>query len=81
MMYGWNDGYGSAFSWLGVGLMMCLWVLLLLGLVLLVVWFARGGSHRSSSGTSDACDIAKQRYARGEITKDEYNDICRTLNP
>jgi uncharacterized membrane protein len=27
----------------------------------------------------EACDIARRRYAAGEITKDEYQEICGTL--
>jgi uncharacterized membrane protein len=27
----------------------------------------------------EACAIVRRRYANGEITKDQYEDMCRTL--
>jgi len=56
------------------------------GLVIgLVVWgIKRLSEHgESSSGTTnkgDALDIAKQRYARGEITRDEFEQIKKDLS-
>lgn len=84
MMYGY--GYNGVASWIGMGLMMFFGLLVLVGIILLIVWLARaphGGSQstgqRYGSATSDACDIAKLRYARGEITKEQFEDICRTV--
>lgn len=83
MMYGY-PGYGSgAGAWMGIGLMMFFGLIVLVGIVLLVVWIVRSGSHgpmmMHQSGTSAACDVAKQRYARGEITKEQFDEICRTV--
>jgi len=86
MMGGWGSQYGyggGSFTWIGMGLMMCLWLVMLLGLIAIVVWFvrssSRGPAERPGQPPSEACEIAKQRYARGEITKDEYTEICHTL--
>lgn len=87
MMYGPGYGYDGG-SWLGMGLMMIFGLLFLAGIVLLIVWLARAaggqapyqsppGSYRS--GTQEACDIARLRYARGEITKEQFEEICRTV--
>lgn len=77
MMWGY-PGYGS---WIGMAFMMFFGLIFLAGLALLVVWLVRSGSHGQTmqSGTSAACDIAKQRYARGEITRDQFEEICRTV--
>lgn len=88
----WDPGYGYGYgggSWLGMGLMMFFGLLFLVGVVLLIVWLAReaggSGGHVGGpqgpyrSGTHEACDIARLRYARGEITKEQFEEICRTV--
>ena len=66
-MYGFDHG-----GWMMGGGLMMLWWLLPLGLLIaLVVYFvnpsARGGKREKS-----ALDLLKERYARGEIGKDEF---------
>ena len=39
-------------------------------------WQGRGNSH---GGAETPLDIAKRRYARGEITKEQYEEIKKTL--
>ena len=75
----WGIGMG-----LGGGLVMVLfWVVLIVG----AVWLARGlfpnGQPPSASATrpeASADDILKQRYARGEISKEQYDQMCRDLS-
>ena len=67
--------------------MIILWILVLVALVL---WFSgafgnrRGGSSFLSAHT-DALEILKQRYARGEIDKTEFEtrrkDLTKKNNP
>ncbi len=85
MMYGQGYGYGAygpmmgGFGWLGL----LFGLLVLAGIILLVVWAVRsmGGSghHLPGAPGDDACSIAKVRYAKGEITKEQYDEICKTL--
>jgi putative membrane protein len=83
MMWGYGGNYGYGSAWLGMGLMMLFGLLVLVGIVLLVIWAVRAASGTGpgvhSVGTADACDIAKTRYARGEISKEEYFEICRNI--
>jgi putative membrane protein len=79
-------GYGSATGagWLDALLFWLFVLAILAGLVLLVVWIVRQTSsgHADRQGpqdTDDALLIARARYARGEITHDEYEAIVRTL--
>lgn len=75
-------------------MMMFFWpFFLVVGLVMLVVWAVRGGQGQlpmmgcmmghgdMSQQTQDktAVDILKVRYARGEITKEQFEDIHRTI--
>ncbi len=75
----WGIGMG-----LGGGLIMVLfWGALIMG----AVWLARSlfpnSQQPPASSTrpeASADDILKQRYARGEITKDQYEQMRRDLS-
>ncbi|MGH3451097.1 MAG: SHOCT domain-containing protein [Haloechinothrix sp.] len=62
---------------------MLLWSLLLLLIVVGGVWLAvrafRDGSSSGSSGGSSALRILEDRFARGEIDRDEFEERRRTL--
>ena len=54
-----------------------LWPLLWLVVIVTVVWFfkrGRWGGPRSQTGADRARDILAERYARGEITGEEYRE-------
>jgi putative membrane protein len=79
-------GYYGGFGWIEMILVLVITTAVLLGLVLLVVWAVRriGSSTKVSgnqtSGIQSAKDIAQARYAKGEITRDEYQQIISDLN-
>ncbi len=78
MMGGWNGGWG----WMGGGISMIIfWALLVVGIVLLVKWTAdsRAAPYCGTHGEESAEDILKRRYARGEITKTEFEQARRDL--
>jgi putative membrane protein len=64
--YGWGMGFGL--GWL---YMILFWVLLILGILYLVKLIA-GGAKKEGKGET-ALDILKKRYARGEISKEEFD--------
>lgn len=85
MMYG-GHGYGIVGMICGAALL----VLLLVGVVALIAWAVRAsGRHPNVQITrgetippaaeNRALQIAQERYARGEITKEQYEDIRQTL--
>ena len=74
-MMGWD---GGGWGW-GFGLMHVLWwVFLVVGVVALVRW--TGPRHYHHGGGEDrALSILRERYARGEIDKAEFEDRKRDL--
>ena len=89
MMYGSGYGMMGDFGWLGVLFMLLFGALVLVGIVLLVVWMVRastGGqhmgasaSHSANTGHDEAIAVARRRLASGEISKEQYEEIMRTL--
>ena len=55
-------------------------ILLWIGIIVLIVWIVI--KIAKSSGTeskSNALDIAKERYAKGEISKEEFDQIKKDI--
>ena len=71
MMGGWG-GFGIL-GWLS---MLAFWVLLILGVIALIRYFARSGQ---SSEDKTPLDILKERYARGEINKKDFEEMKNDL--
>ncbi len=77
----WNWGWGTGIMMLVGGLMMLVfWG----GIIALVIWLLRRpmGHEGYGPGTRekrDPMDIAKERYARGEINKEQYEQIKKDI--
>jgi putative membrane protein len=69
-MHDWM-GWGWGGMWLGPLFMIVLLTLLIAGIVGLVRWIGGGGSD-GGSRVRTARDILDERYARGEIDREEY---------
>lgn len=81
-------GYGPHWGMMGWGnggfwpLGMIIWLIIIVAIIAFVSWAVSGRFLRSrdeGGGVSSALDVLEQRYARGEIGRDEYlqkkNDI------
>ncbi len=68
-MTGWGYGMGL----LGALFMLVIWVLVIVGLVYLIRWLAHS-VKRGEKREDTALDILKKRYAKGEISKEEFED-------
>ena len=69
-----GDGHGWGMGWV--------WFLGLIFLILFIWLIIRAigiGGPPASTGKGTAMDILKERYARGEIDKKEYEDKKRDL--
>ncbi len=76
--YDWGMHYMWGATGIGMMLMMVLfWGLVIVGLVLGIRWLiSEGKSPRSDS----ALEILRQRYARGEINKEEFETKKQELS-
>ncbi len=78
----WWEGHPMGWMWgawgLGMGIMMLLfWGLVIVAIVLGIRWLiGQGSAPRSDS----ALEILRQRYARGEINKEEFEAKKRDLS-
>lgn len=81
MMWGYDGGYGWHWGF-GMLLQMALyWGVLILLIVLLVRWiFGKRGVDAPHPAGKPALDILKERYARGEINKDEFDQKKRDIS-
>jgi putative membrane protein len=70
MMWGYSSWGAFGFIW-----MIFWWALIILGIVYLVKWIARQGGSQGK----DAVEILKERYARGEINKKEFEEKKRDI--
>ena len=88
---GWQ-GYGYGYGMMGSGMMggfggfwfmpiimIVFWGLVIWGIVALVRGVSSPGNSGSSNQADSALEILKRRYARGEITKQEYEERKKDL--
>jgi putative membrane protein len=73
MMWWWND-YGPA-PWMFFGPMFMIAMIVIC--VVMMVFMMRG--HRGGQRGDSAAQILKERFARGEIDKAEYDERRRVL--
>jgi putative membrane protein len=72
--HGWGPGGGWGWLW---------WPIVLLGWVAVIAtvgWFVvRGARPRERSGVERARDVLAERYARGELSTEEYRERLEQL--
>jgi putative membrane protein len=79
--WGWtmHPMWGMWGGW-GIGMMLMMlvfWGVVMVGIVLLIRWLVTQG--REPRATDSALDILRQRYARGDISKEEFEAKKRDL--
>lgn len=74
-------GFGAGMFGIGALIMIAFWVLVIGGCIWLVVTLARGASTGAASATGQTpLDILKARYAKGEVTKEQFEEMKRNLD-
>jgi putative membrane protein len=69
---GWGMGFG------GPG-MMLFWIILIVAVVMLGRWLGSDSAGRDNRRGKTALEILEERYARGEIGRDEFEQKKRDL--
>ena len=68
-------------TWYGLGgIVMGILFLILIAVVIYVLVKGSGFNIRDLNKSETALEILRKRYARGEITKEEYDDMRKELN-
>ncbi len=73
-------GYGPEWGYMGTGgwiFMTLFWIVIILGIIALIRWAARGERHFREG--KSALDILKERYAKGEINHKEFEERKKDL--
>lgn len=79
MMHGFY--YGGGWGWAGFLLNAVVWALIIACFIWVVMRISRGGHMmHEMHGGRNALDIAKERYAKGEIDHDEFERIKKNLS-
>jgi putative membrane protein len=77
MMGGWGYGYGFGL------IHMVVWVIILIAIIVGIIWLVRSlaatGGQYGPPRRSAGLDVLEERYARGEINRDEYLEKKRDL--
>ena len=82
MMHGGGWDHMGAWGWFGMALMLLFWF----GLIALLIVALTGGrlgrtqpSAQASAGADPALTVLRERFARGEITAEEYRQARAVL--
>jgi putative membrane protein len=80
-------GYGFGMLGFGALIMLVFWALIIAGVVWLAVTLARGGQGRhltdgwtvTPARDQTPLDILRMRYAKGELTKEQFEEMKRDI--
>ncbi len=76
-MSGYGHGQGMMDGWGGMGFGIIFWIAILALVIWAVVWFVRSSPYAPgrlppADRRSSGLEVLEERYARGEISREEY---------
>jgi putative membrane protein len=77
----WNGFEGMGWGWIGLGMIHVLlfWILVILGIAALVRALSGGSPRGDGERPPQAMEILKARYAKGEITREQFEQMKRDI--
>jgi putative membrane protein len=81
-MMWWGDhgmGWGAGWGFFGIFHVVLWWLLIVVLIVALVRWIGTRGRHDGGKREDSALRILRERYARGEIGKEEFDQRRKDL--
>ena len=77
----WPYGYGGGWGWMVGGwiMMLVFWALVVIGIVALVRFLNDRGITSWSKAQETPLDILRRRYASGELTKEQFDEMKRNV--
>ncbi|MCL4385198.1 MAG: SHOCT domain-containing protein [Cyanobacteria bacterium] len=79
MMWNWPNMMGGFYSGIGMILNFIFSIAIIVVIIILIVWLVRRAGHYHGESQGKALDILKERYAKGEITKEQYEEMKKNL--
>lgn len=77
-MNGMMGSSGLGYGYMGLGLIF--WILIIVGVGMLIKWLVdQGKTTGGGEQQMSAMEVLKNRYARGEITAEEFEEIKKRL--
>ena len=85
MMWGYPNMMGGFFGgglgWVGMVFGFIFFILVVIGIIFLIVWLVKRSNYPGVENRTEskALEVLKERYAKGEITKDQFDNMKKDL--
>ncbi|MHB1275029.1 MAG: SHOCT domain-containing protein [Candidatus Humimicrobiaceae bacterium] len=85
MMWGWPNMMGGFFGgglgWIGMIFGFIFFILVVIGIIFLIVWLVKRSNYPGVENRTESksLEILKERYAKGELTKEQYESMKKEL--
>jgi putative membrane protein len=79
MMWNWPNMMGGFYGGIGMILNFVFFIAIVVVIIILIVWFVRKSGHYHSESQNKTLEILKERYAKGEITKEQFEEMKKNL--
>jgi len=79
-MWGWPMmGFGG-FGVFGMIFSFVIFIAIAIGVIFLIIWLVKRTGYSASNDTSSrSIEVLKERYAKGELTKEQYENMKKDL--
>lgn len=74
----WGFGAGTFFL-IPIFLLMVFWIAVIIGIIFFVKWIIAMGKRHGRESEETALEILKKRYAKGEISREEFERIKQDI--